>query len=217
MNNKYRSQSKYCYPGTSILRNKFDEKDPEKLNNLETTFTTRRIYQLYENPIIGSFGLKHLQKIHRFIFQDIYPFAGEIRDEQISKGTTVFAHPLHIHSFSMDIYRELKKDKFLSGLDKEKFSERASYFLGEINILHPFREGNGRVQREFFRLLAMKNGFELDWSKINQEEMLNASINSVRDSAAFENIMLTAIVNDEPDKILIKKFKSLTNSNQLEL
>lgn len=216
MNNKYRSQSKYCYPGTDILINKFDERDPEKLTKLETIFTTRRMYQLYEKPIAGSFGLKHLQKIHRFIFKDVYPFAGEFRDEQISKGTTTFAHPLHINSFGNDILKKLKNEQFLKGLDKEKFSERASYFLGEVNILHPFREGNGRVQREFFRLLALKNGYELDWSKISPDEMLRTSIESVSNSAAFKTILLNAIVNNEPDNSLKKQFKSLKN-NELEL
>lgn len=216
MNNKYRSQSKYCYPGTDILINKFDERDPEKLTKLETIFTTRRMYQLYEKPIAGSFGLKHLQKIHRFIFKDVYPFAGEFRDEQISKGTTTFAHPLHINSFGNDILKKLKNEQFLKGLDKEKFSERASYFLGEVNILHPFREGNGRVQREFFRLLALKNGYELDWSKISPDEMLITSIESVSNSAAFKTILLNAIVNNEPDNSLKKQFKSLKN-NELEL
>lgn len=137
MNNKYRSQSKYCYPGTDILINKFDERDPEKLTKLETTFTTLRIYQLYENPIAGSFGLKHLQKIHRYIFKDVYPFTGEFRDEQISKGTTTFAHPLHINSFGNDILKELKNEQFLKGLSKKRFAEKASYFLGEVNVL-PF-------------------------------------------------------------------------------
>ncbi|MCM3603144.1 Fic family protein [Robertmurraya korlensis] len=217
MNNKYRSQSRYCYPGTDVLINKFDEKDLDKLTNLETTFTTRRIYQLYEKPIAGSFGLKHLQKIHRFIFKDVYSFAGEFRDEQISKGTTTFAHPLHIHSFGNDILKELKNEQFLKGLNKENFAERASYYLGEVNILHPFREGNGRVQRELFRILALKNGYELDWSKISPDEMLKSSIQSVNDSAAFKIIFMKAIINSEPDQTLIKEFRSLKKSNELEL
>jgi cell filamentation protein len=217
MNNKYRSQSKYCYPGTDVLINKFDEKDPEKLEKLETTFTTRRMYQLFEKPIVGSFGFKHLQKIHRFIFKDVYPFAGEFRDEQISKGTTTFAHPLHIYSFGNGILKELKNEQFLKGLDKEKFAERSSFYLSEVNILHPFREGNGRVQREFFRVLALKNGFELDWSKIEPDEMLRSSIESVKNSAAYKDILMIAIENDEPDQLLIKEFKSLKKDNELEL
>lgn len=217
MNNKYRSQSRYCYPGTDLLINLFDERNSEKLSSLETTFTTRRIYQLYEKPIAGSFGLTHLQKIHKFIFKDIYPFAGEFRDEQISKGTTTFAHPLHINSFGNEIMKELKNENFLIGSDKAKFAEKASYYLGEINILHPFREGNGRVQREFFRLLALKNGYELDWTLISPDEMLKSSIESVSKSSAFENIFMNAIVNNEPEQTLTKQFNTLKKSNDLEL
>lgn len=215
---RYISQSKYEYEGTNVLKNKFDERDPIKLEEIETTYTARRMYQLYEKPIYGSFGLKHLQKIHKFIFQDVYPFAGELRDEQITKGATPFAHPLHLHNNALYIFRKLKNEKFLDGLDKEKFSERASYFFGEINILHPFREGNGRTQREFFRLLALKNGYELEWSKIKPEVMLEASIKSVKDSNAFKDLFMHAIVNNEPDNVLIKQYKSLSKkSNELEL
>lgn len=98
MNNKYRSQSKYCYPGTDILINKFDERDPEKLTKLETIFTTRRMYQLYEKPIAGSFGLKHLQKIHRFIFKDVYPFAGEFKTNKFQKEQR------HLHILFISIH-----------------------------------------------------------------------------------------------------------------
>lgn len=215
--NKYRSQSVYCYPNTDILINKFDERDPEKLENLEITYTTRRIYELYKKPIPGSFGLKHLQKIHKYIFQDIYPFAGELREEKIQKGTTPFAHPLHIATYGSEIFKKLKNEKFLKGLDKESFINRVSYYLAEVNMLHPFREGNGRTQREFFRLLSMKNGYELDWSKVSPKEMINASIKSVVESAAFTNLLNKAIVNDEPDNKLIKQYTNILKKDELEL
>lgn len=214
---KYREQSLHCYPGTNVLKNKFDERDQDKLDNLETTFTTRRLFELYDSPIPGSFGLKHLQKIHKHIFQDVYPFAGKFRNESITKGNTRFAEPLFIESYGSDVMKELKGEKFLKGLDKEQFSERASYYLGEINMLHPFREGNGRTQREFFRTLAMKNGYQLDWSKIDQKTMLETSIKSVRESDAFKDLLMAAIENDEPNQQLIKKFNSLRKSNDLEL
>lgn len=214
---RYNTTSKYEYPNTGVLINNFDEKDPEKLKNLETTLTTRRIYELYEKPIVGSFGLKHLQKIHKYIFQDIYPFAGKIRDEGIQKGTTTFAPPAHIHSWGNGVISQLKKEKYLKGLNKEQFVERASFYLSEINMLHPFREGNGRVQREYFRLLAMKNGFELNWTNISPDEMLNASVKSVLDSTAFKDILTTAIENEQPDKSLINHYKQSLNKEHLEL
>lgn len=113
--------------------------------------------------------------------------------------------------------KQLKDEKFLKGLTKEEFAERCSYFLGEINLLHPFPEGNGRTQREYFRLLGFKNGYELNWSIIGQEEMLSASIKAQLDEKAFVNIFNKIIVNDEPDQELMKQYKSLSKQKELEL
>ncbi|MED4057215.1 Fic/DOC family protein (plasmid) [Niallia taxi] len=214
---KYKSQSIHEYEGSNVLINKFDERDPEKLNQLEALYTGRRMLQLQNKPMYGAFGLKHLQKIHKFIFQDIYPFAGELRQEQIEKGTTPFAHPLHLDENARSLFKDLKNEKFLKGLDKEKFSERASHYLTEINILHPFREGNGRTQREFLRTLGLKNGFEIDWSRMDENEMLQASIKSVFRDNQFVDIFKQVIVNDEPSLELIKEFNSLSKKNELEL
>ncbi|WP_121606016.1 Fic family protein [Virgibacillus sp. Bac332] len=218
MRDKYRSQSLYWYPGTEVLKNNFNLKEQQKLDNLEITYTTRRLAQLYNDPITGLFGLTHLQKIHNYIFQDVYPFAGELRKEQIEKGATKFAHPMYIESYGNSVLKELKGGKSLQGLDKEKFSKQSSFYFSEINILHPFREGNGRTQREFFRVLALMNGYELNWSNIDATSMMKASIKSVTDSYAFKEIFDIAIVNKQPDQNLIKEYKSLKlKANELEL
>jgi cell filamentation protein len=78
----------------------------------------------------------------------------------------------------------------LRGNDSKVFCERAAYYLGEINALHPFREGNGRAQREFIRELALQAGFEVSWDLVTQEEMLAASVARFHQgsSAAFAMI-----------------------------
>lgn len=79
----------------------------------------------------------------------------------------------------------MKGEKFLKGLDVDDFSSRAGYYMGEINMIHPFREGNGSAQREFIRKLAMKNGYELNWNRVDPERLLKASIQSVTDHKEF--------------------------------
>mgnify|MGYP001036383449 CR=1 FL=1 len=214
---KYNSQSVNEYKGTNVLVNKFNERDQDKLDRLDRIYTGRRILQLHNKPLYGSFGLKHLQNIHKHIFQDLYAFAGELRQVQIEKGTTPFAHPLHLNDNARTLFKELKDEKFLKGLDKEKFCERASYYLTEINILHPFREGNGRTQREFLRTLGLKNGFEIDWSRMDGKEMIQASIKSVYRDNQFVDIFKQVIVNEEPNQEIIKEFKSISKKNELEL
>jgi cell filamentation protein len=210
MNNYDNQQSKYCYPGTDTLINKYGIKDDKKLEKVETAHTKHRLSELEQNPLTGSFGVKHLQKIHKYIFQDLYSFAGEFREEGIAKGTT-FAAPLFLNQNGKELLnRQLKDEKFLKGLNKDEMSKRLSYYMGELNFLHPFREGNGRAQREFIRTLGLKNGYNLDWTRIDKQTMLNASINSVLDSDAFIPVFKEVITNDEPDRDLIKSYQALS-------
>jgi len=102
-------------------------------------------------------------------------------------------------------------------LTKEEFSERCTYYLGEINLLHPFPEGNGRTQREYFRVLGLKNGYEINWTIIGQEEMLSLSIKAQLDEKAFVNIFNKIIVNEEPNQEFIRQYKSLSKQKELEL
>lgn len=199
-------QSKYCYPETNILINKQNIKNEKSLNVFEAEATRLRIAELKINPLKGDFNLSHLKNIHRYIFQDVYPFAGKIREERIYKDNFEFANPLYIKSCSEDIFNKLRKEKYLMGLDVKSFSDRAAYYMGEINVLHPFREGNGRSQREFIRTLALKCGYKLDWSKLPKDKVLEASIKSTFNHKDLSNIIEKSISNIELIKDLFKSF-----------
>src|SRR5690606_22015555 len=110
-------QSKYYYPNTNVLINKLNIWDEKELEISERRITTVKIAKLYEKPITGNFDMKHLQAIHKHIFQDIYPFAGKFRDEQIAKGYFQFASPLYFTDMFKDLHNQLKKEKFLNGMD----------------------------------------------------------------------------------------------------
>lgn len=170
--------SSYFYKGTSILKNKLKIKNKKDLEEAETTFTNFRIGKLYETPIMG-FEIIHLKKIHKYIFQDLYSFSGKVRTESISKGNTLFCIPDLIQENLEILLKNLKNENYLKGLNKDEFSNRCSYYLAELNIIHPFREGNGRVIREFIRCLALNAGYIINWNKIEHEEFLNACIISV--------------------------------------
>lgn len=130
----------------------------------------------------ASFDLVQLQDIHRFIFQDVYPFAGQIREENISKDFFSFASTQYILSYANELFKQLHQENGLVGLDIESFSERAAHYMAEINVLHPFREGNGRTQREFMRQLAQHAGYDLEWSRVDPQRLLRASIRSKTDT-----------------------------------
>jgi cell filamentation protein len=162
---------------------------------LEARSTTERIAELAAEPVRGRLDVKHLRAIHRYIFQDIFAWAGEFRTLNISKGGNLFAHAPFIESELHRILGQLAGEKHLTGLTPSRFAERAAYYLGEINAIHPFREGNGRTQREFIRELGLKAGYEVDWSITTREEMIEASrvSHSTGRSDLFAKLLLDAI------------------------
>ena len=151
------SYSNYCYPNTDILVNTLNIRDKNTLQKFEAKITAAKLLSLRQKGIIGNFDSKHLIYIHKYLFEDIYPFAGKYRNENISKGVFRFAEWEYIESELDKLLNNLKNENYLLGLSKEKLSERLAYYLSELNVLHPFREGNGRTIREFLRELALKN------------------------------------------------------------
>ena len=183
----------YCYPSTYVLINRFGYKDYMKLNVIERERTSFRLSQLQKDPIKGNFDFTHLKAIHMCLFQDIYSWAGETRIVDISKGNTHFANYLYIIPDADRIFKELKKDNYLVDYNLNKFCEGFSYYAAEINMLHPFREGNGRTIREFLRCLALNANYQIDYSKINKDELYQAFVKSVTDTSDLKKIFLNHI------------------------
>ncbi|NVE00102.1 Fic family protein [Massilia sp. BJB1822] len=110
------------------------------------------------------------------MFQDVYEWAGELRTVKISKDRSLFAAPEFIEAEAAKLFGQLRKEKFLTGLSRENFISRLAYFYGELNVLHPFREGNGRSQRLLFELMALHAGFALNWAAMNKTLWIDANI-----------------------------------------
>lgn len=136
-----------------------------------------RLDDLLNNPIKGKLDLNHLQSIHKYLFQDIYEWAGKIRIVDIAKSN-MFCKVQFINTQANEIFSSLKSDDFLYEISREEFVKKSAYYFSEINALHPFREGNGRAQREFIRELALHQGYCVYFADIGESEMLNASIAS---------------------------------------
>jgi cell filamentation protein len=178
--NKYSNHDRYLDPATGVLLNKLGITDAAELELQEAQYAASRSCELVENPVSGAFDLAHLQAIHKALFSDVYEWAGELRTIDIAKGQSYFAHHAHIEHAAQSIFSDLAAENCLAGSDREQFSERAAYYLGEINALHPFREGNGRAQREFINHLAYNNDYCIEWKNITREEMVQASIESFK-------------------------------------
>ena len=185
--------SVYCYKGTNVLVNKMNIKDPIALKNYETSVIGLKLMALSKRGITGKFDVSHFVSIHKFLFEDIYPFAGLFRTENIAKDYFQFAEWEYIESELTRLLSELKSENFLANLTKEKFTERLAYYWAELNVLHPFREGNGRTTREFLRQLSLKNGYILNLHKISPQKLFNASIKSIIDTADLEIYLYTCL------------------------
>lgn len=181
-----------------ILRNKLQCQTQSELDELEKMLTFTRIVELQEDPVKGNYDLDHLKKIHQYIFQDIYEWAGKLRTVDISKGQTMFCPTENIESYGQTIFEQLKKDKYLKEMDMYDFCKKGAYYLGEINMIHPFREGNGRTQREFMKSLAQNAGYELNFKYITEKQMKAASIRSATtDSKGLYDILKNSITNQK--------------------
>lgn len=195
MENNIRN-SIYCYPGTNILINKLDIRDSNKLFKLEKQIVLAKSYILRQNRGNYKFDKKHFVYIHEFLFGDIYPFAGKFRTENIYKGSFTFASWEYIESELDRLLKELSLENYLVNLNKENLSKRLAYYLSELNVLHPFREGNGRTIREFIREIAFQAGYTLDLQSTTPEEMFNACVKSVYDTTDLEQILYNCLVQN---------------------
>jgi cell filamentation protein len=171
---RYDADDTYCYPGTDVLRNKAEITNAQDLDAYEGELSTLRSIEILENPRAGQFDLAHLQRIHLALFQDIYDWAGKIRTIDISRGNSRFANVRFIESAANDIFNKLARENMLKGLDAGALSKRLAHYLSEINALHPFREGNGRVQRIFISQLSQSAGYQLNYSDLEQEQIYRA-------------------------------------------
>jgi cell filamentation protein len=159
-----------------VLKNKLNAVDPAGLMELAADFATMRLSQLLVKPVPGKFDIAHLRAIHKYIFQDVFPWAGDFREVTTSRTNSFgFPPPQFLVPSLETIFAALKVENHLKGLTADAFALRAGHCLGEINAVHPFREGNGRTQREFIRTLARQAGHRLTWAGLTPEENNEAS------------------------------------------
>jgi cell filamentation protein len=163
MRNEYEyidPDSLYTDPKTGVLRNLGGITDRGALTFAETAATTKRAHELKTNPICIT-DSSALFAIHRHLFQDIYEWAGKRRTVEIRKGGKPFFPLSHFESAFKFIDNLLVECKRIDREDKAKLSRKLAEILDAVNYLHSFREGNGRTQREFLRLLAREKGWML--------------------------------------------------------
>jgi len=160
----------YTDPLTGVLRNLQNILDPEVLLFVEASTVTKRLQQLYVNPIKIK-GVESLFEIHKYLFQDIYIWAGKSRKVEISKDGKQFFPTTHFNNAFRYIDSLVTEYKGISRDNKKHLAQKLAEILDNINYLHPFREGNGRTQREFLRLLAIEKGITLNLNPLDNKSV----------------------------------------------
>jgi cell filamentation protein len=158
----------YCWPENDCLLNKLGIRDPEKLRRVEARIVAVRDVQIATATIPGEYGLEHLKEFHGRLFGDVYEWAGATRTVDISKPGAKFCHWRYVDEQIDAVLSELGQEGCLIGFAQRHFVERLAHYYGEINAVHPFREGNGRTQRAFLRQLAAAAGWRLNWSALDR-------------------------------------------------
>ena len=165
-----------CYDGTTCLINKFGIKDDKQLSFVESQITFAKGSELENNPIKGNFDFEHYKSIHKYLFDEIYDWAGQIRKVNISKKGTKFAKADEIEQLADACFSRLKSKNYFKAQKFDEFIENITDFYCVTNMLHPFREGNGRTQRIFISQLIRNAGYDIDFLDINTDDLMTATI-----------------------------------------
>lgn len=169
-------QDPYCYPGTDILRNKLDISDTAELEEAERDLSLINAdsIELLQPP----YNFAYLKHLHHQLFHDLYDWAGSVRTIDIAKGDTRFCHVNRIIPEAEKLFTKLAEHDYFIQLEKAELIPACAELYGDLNVVHPFREGNGRAQRLLFEHLIINCGYHLSWHPLEQNEWIAANIAS---------------------------------------
>ena len=182
----------YVYPGTDVLRNKEDIRDAHDLEAFERMATASRLETLSSEVPITVHGYR---EIHRYVFQDVYDWAGEVRAVDIARNDSLFCLAPHIERELAKRFGAIHRENALRGLTAGEFAARAADHICELNAIHPFRDGNGRTLRAFLVALGRQAGHEIELARIDPRAWNEASRQSFRagDSRPMQRIIAGAM------------------------
>ena len=188
--------SKYTYKNSDVLKNKLDIKNEKKLKEYEKSIVAKKLAILIKDNYKKTFDEKHLKYIHRFLFCDIYDFAGEYREENITKDNFIFSDFRYIEGNIGNIFKKIDVEYFKK-LRLDDLIKIISEIMTDLNVLHPFREGNGRATREFIRELLEQLGYKIDFFEIDYNEILDASKKAVIDDVEQIELLRSSLVKND--------------------
>ena len=171
---------KDCYPNTTVLINKLGIQDQSELNSVERQFVLLKSSQAEQETIFKNIDFNFYKELHKQLFGDLYEWAGTVRRMNISKKGTIFCNFEDIERIGTLKFQRLAEQNYLKGLTKSRFIDELTEFYHDMNILHPFREGNGRTLRLFITLLVRNAGYTLNFSDCDNDLLMIATIKAAQ-------------------------------------
>lgn len=205
------------------LKNRLRLISQDDLSALESMITTSKEAELAQHPILGSFDFKHLQKIHKFLFGDIYEWAGKCRTTPLAKQVfdddfddiVEFCEPSLIESKATSLLKSFPNLDLLASFKTNEFAIVIAPFLVQLNNIHPFREGNGRTQRAFFKLLARHCGHDFAWDVVTRDRNIMVSVQGARGHVEPMQRLLLEISDLDQVRALRKGLDFLRSSGKV--
>lgn len=170
-------QDTYCYPGTRILRNRLDIVDAGRLSDAERDLSAIAAGRIEFQP--APYDLAYWQGLHRQLFEDVYAWAGMLRSVDIAKEQTRFCTATRIVAEADRLFAQAARNDWFENLPRLELIPAVAELFGELNMIHPFREGNGRAQRVLFDHLIIHTGHMVDWTSVLPDEWKAANISAV--------------------------------------
>ena len=198
----------YTYPDSSVLINRWNIRDAATLDTLERKTTLLYLNEMADQ-VLGDFDVIHLKRIHDVLFHDLYEWAGQFRHVDIGKEQTLFCRAAFLDGEADRIFQRLRVWAFRPIAHAERLAQLAGGLLTDLNMLHPFREGNGRTQREFVRQLARYHGFELDYGRMDAAAYLAASVADRAEEMA--RVLRRAIPQVVPNRALRDQYQAASD------
>lgn len=185
-----RPWSSFFWPGSKVLKNRLGITDGPRLEEAEYDVAELRMQQLLANPslVTATDPVQRLQQVHAHLFGDLYDWAGELRDFDLSKGRSVFASHEKAGAMFRHGAKQLRPQTWTSR--RRAVGDLADAF-GWLNHAHPFREGNGRATRTYLRLALREHGLDLDVSAVDKKRWVAASIMSSPRETWFGNFTVS--------------------------
>lgn len=185
-----------CYEGTTVLINKLGIKDEKQLEENESFITLVKSAELETHPLSMSFDFDHYKAVHKYLFEDLYDWAGTVRTINFSKKNTVFCPANEIERIGTSLFEYLKSQNYFETARHSDFSKSIAEFYHEVNMLHPFREGNGRTQRAFFTQLIRHAGYDINFKDADMDMLMIATIHAANGVSTYLIDLFSACIID---------------------